>query len=1218
MRNFKKPAARTASSRTRNAIRGVSAVVASFALAVGLGTYPVEVSAQESVSPVETEPAETEQAVTVKREKNVDHITVKDPQGYVWDFGFKASLEDVFAIKRVGKGEIKEIRKVTIDGHEIEPEFYGFVNADKNNDKEADEQESYLAFDIQALYSVPPRLVEFEVETTDEAEYSVAEADEVPSKKELKESGFGMKASETIAEESTESEADTNAPEEADALELSPESTNGGRLRAAQPGPVYGQPGVYDQELSLSNPQPKFLNGNPELGMTVNETGEWRMTRFAIKKDRNDSNTKSITGPVRIRVVRNGTTVVDRTFEDLYEKEWNWNSLNKSYDTEFQLIPKVTDLYFQGGDIIIFNPVAPPNGTYAVQIWGQDMDNESQGHRVNVTGNGVELSEQKTEGEDPYKTTFTVKENSLFENAHLTLSPSARLEDVYFELPIEGLGDGVTLEHEVKTYSDRVEITWFPTKDGQRLSSVKVAKDSQVVLRTSYRSEPTRSEDLVINGSRDKDWVIEPEPGLPIAPIEEKDVPPVTPSGEKCTQRDTKPDSRQPARSLTASEALYGTRRFVVASPNSSKDRISSQLYLQVQDETGNYKTHEVGPKSGWVYNAIAYNDKDNYIYAISEPRTVDSVGHIEDPCFPAGHLLQINPYTGEVFDLGRVQGFLGELPEHASKVGEYSNDLGSGINAGTFDSNGKYWVAASSSWGAGRLYEVDLDRLTATSKNKFPAKQAAATPWSIGQNYRTVSEDIVALSDAPNYAWGIQSGWANPSTPQKIWLERINLSTGKVDRIDITNLTMPSGQTLFGFLGNPNKAPVWGQGWAESGDTLAFGLGGSSSKGGVSQIVEIKVGNAAASIGSVKPRIVGTRTAPSSYNTDGTSAIAPDTVPEPVDPLVEKDAVEDHAIANGDGTYNLKYTITVTNPDKNMGAIYDEVVDKPEFPNSVKILKTSWTKTDEFGRKAGSGIQQGAGPFKLAGYAEIQPAGTKQFGQTSNGKHVFEVEMQVAIDANAAAPKTGECKPGQGFFNTAIVGNKEDDGCVPYPEEGTDTVRLHLAKISSDDLNKENVLAEAEKLKTAEFELRTLDNEGNETGVATKLTLNQETGTFSSEELKPGHYRLVETKAPESYSLLTKPIDFRVSVSGQGKDVKADITFDDPEGIELIAQEVDYSKAPSQWNLSSKDVVMTVANVFQGDLPKTGGVGLWVPTLVGLTIIGLGVLLATRRRQLS
>ncbi|QYH19211.1 hypothetical protein JKI95_08305 [Corynebacterium aquatimens] len=166
--------------RAGGRLRGVSAAVLSAALVVGSGAYPAEGAAQTQEGAATQAPAAT--PVNVTRTSGVDTVTVTDPTGEAWAFGAKASAEDIFALKRVGAGEIEEILSITADGKELAPEFYGYVNTAKGG---------YLAFDLDALDQVPPRGVTIEARTSGDAAYSVAESVEVPSARELSASGYG-------------------------------------------------------------------------------------------------------------------------------------------------------------------------------------------------------------------------------------------------------------------------------------------------------------------------------------------------------------------------------------------------------------------------------------------------------------------------------------------------------------------------------------------------------------------------------------------------------------------------------------------------------------------------------------------------------------------------------------------------------------------------------------------------------------------------------------------------------------------------------------------------------------------------------------------------------------------------------------------------------------------------------------------------------------------
>lgn len=516
MRNIMKPAA-TASSRTRRSVRGVAAVVASLALAAGLGSYPVdaqegvEVTAQTEapVNPsvstypvsVPAEPAPNalvtnvrssiarvtgaqqateatkapsadRSAVTWTREDDTDYITVNDPEGEAWEFGGKASDEDIFALKRGGKGEVTDVISITADGRRLESYDYGYFNSAEG---------SFVAFNLNALHTIPPQVVEIEARATGVGEYSIAESDEVPTAGQLEASGYG---------EGRGADSD--------------EATD---FRAAPPGQFPNHPGVYDQEFLLSKPEVSWVNGNPEIKAKVHESGNWQVTRFAIKKDRDDSNTKDIAGPVRVRVIRDGNQVIEGNFNfaGRNQRVWQRNALGKSFDTEFYLYPEVTDLVIKGGDTIIFNPVGPPSGTYDLQVWGQrqpsdpEQPSPSDKNRFAVEGQGgIELEPAKTTqvATKPltFKTTSTVENDAKFSRAVMRVNaPNSILAIEKYNIEADKFEPGVTFGRRVISQSkDYVEFEVFPLKDGERVESVNMPKGATFTMTTSFSDNPSR------------------------------------------------------------------------------------------------------------------------------------------------------------------------------------------------------------------------------------------------------------------------------------------------------------------------------------------------------------------------------------------------------------------------------------------------------------------------------------------------------------------------------------------------------------------------------------------------------------------------------------------------------------------------------------------------------------------------------------------------------
>ena len=164
--------------------------------------------------------------------------------------------------------------------------------------------------------------------------------------------------------------------------------------------------------------------------------------------------------------------------------------------------------------------------------------------------------------------------------------------------------------------------------------------------------------------------------------------------------------------------------------------------------------------------------------------------------------------------------------------------------------------------------------------------------------------------------------------------------------------------------------------------------------------------------------------------------------------------------------------------------------------------------------------------------------------------------------------------------------------------------------KISSEDFEGELPKPE-NRLEGAEFTLEKL-GDGEHVVDRKLLDFSEEFGFYRADDLEVGNYRLIETKSPvvdgNVYSLLVKPILFSVTM----KDGKAAVVID--QDSEVIAKQVNNESAPSTWGLTSTDAVLTVANVRQGDLPKTGGTGLQLPILLGGALIAAGALVGRRK----
>lgn len=111
------------------------------------------------------------EGVSVTRRDGVDTITVHDPEGELWQWGGKASREDIFALKANVK--ITEVLSVTADGRELEDKAFGWTNTRSG---------AFIGFDLQALHTIPPVELVVEAKTEREGDYEIAESDEVPAR----------------------------------------------------------------------------------------------------------------------------------------------------------------------------------------------------------------------------------------------------------------------------------------------------------------------------------------------------------------------------------------------------------------------------------------------------------------------------------------------------------------------------------------------------------------------------------------------------------------------------------------------------------------------------------------------------------------------------------------------------------------------------------------------------------------------------------------------------------------------------------------------------------------------------------------------------------------------------------------------------------------------------------------------------------------------------
>jgi len=343
------------------------------------------------------------------------------------------------------------------------------------------------------------------------------------------------------------------------------------------------------------------------------------------------------------------------------------------------------------------------------------------------------------------------------------------------------------------------------------------------------------------------------------------------PEPEQCKE-DTTVEPRQPKRELTAEEYSDGSPVYVVTSEPKDLRRDTSILSRQVNHGRD---FRSVGEKSPWVYNALAFNTNDNWLYAVSQKRGLNG-----DPCYPAGNLLQINPATGEVHNLGPIR-----APGSSGTPFESEADRDF-LNAGVYTSEG-FFVGNASTSGTRHLYKIDPDKLTADRTLS---------------NAESFAEDWAVLPQAQKYMWGFRS---KAKAGDRLILERIDTQTGAIKTWDLTGIKTLDGRTIS------NPSASWGKAWTYSNGNLGFGSG---SKDANQLGFELKITNPDSD--SPTFELVNIMdNLPASFNTDAASDLVPPP-PELQSNIAVKKQRSETKVVNGE--VRTFWTISVENTTDN------------------------------------------------------------------------------------------------------------------------------------------------------------------------------------------------------------------------------------------------------------------------------------------------------------
>ena len=1181
MRNFIKPAG----SPARHRARGLAAVFASVALAAGLGAYPAvqaeeptaandivtddaglptyswmedgtpsssatpsapaAAPASKPASASASKPAEapaTANPVTVERKGDVDRITINDPEGEAWEFGGKASKENIFALKREGKGEIKEVLSVTADGRKLEPYDYGYVNAKDGG---------FVAFNLNALHTIPSQVVEIEVHTTDAGEYAIAESDEVPSEAELAESGYGKGRPAEEAPKDGVRRASGELTWSAEQRLDSPIVGAGtgqfegltGTKRYIEVNPTGSFPGQANQDIRITRIVLKNIENNtlkPNLEWAIDKNGNEKYSGKGTPVKGSSGRDKGVemrffdpeTGATPVPgsfIIWSGSDKLKIATKDIPAWTSNVDTLKKRYEVEaygsFQIRkePETEE------------PAPEPEAS----VQGETTIGNATFRVVSKTDpkNPLTLSEVNTTGANPYKTTAMFDRRSEFTGAVVEVkAPNSVLAVEQYGFHIDMLESGVKLGRKVlHASSDSVTFEVFPIKDGKPVDSVLVEKGATLTAISRFSDRPgTIDTTITVKGTKyqpkapdtkpitrpsDEKWLVErlPNPklvekcGLKVAIVADLS------TSLKYADTDGFDASRQAATTMV--DALAGTPTEVGiyhfgTFAGTDTDAIS------VQNQEGVETVKNAIKKWNWNEN----NSATNWEGGLKEVqnKNYDVVYFITDG-----------------------------MPTWDETGWQPLKNKNGGPPTGAF------------------VQETSLNQAIIAA-NTLKAAGTRVVPIMVDLKLKagnTVERDYVLRDALPNGAEGsLKAGrirfQREKAVPSKEWE---NLKPAVYDEPGgniIVNIEEAQKRNYWTFYRNGDKKPDV----TDNQDAWTRGL---------REVRQMGV--------------------------DISDEEAPIRLSDYGQLSAQLTKIADELKTNCAGTFTVQKRIVKPNGE-------------------VEIERAEgW----EFAVDAGDNVlDEGSGELKSQSTRKTGADGEVRWRTLNDESAKFSVvetrkdpyRIFPRDDANAVC-SIRDTADSETSFNLPIASNKEDGINVDIPgyshvtcvfdnyEPKDEFVKLELKKLDATDKS---------VLSNAKFEVRS-EREGDG---PFEVTWDESSRTYKTEaKLVTGKpYFLVETQAPtkdgQQYSLLVAPVEFQI-VSSEGGGYTVQVRDGQGWTSELVGAGL-WTERPNKFDAATG--YLQVANVRQGNLPKTGGMGVQLPILLGGALIAAGALIGRRK----
>lgn len=1138
-------------------VRAVALATASF-VAFGSGAFGIAgAEPTDGVAEVTTATPEATVAgpISVERTGNVDIVTVDDPEGEAWEWGGKASLEDVFALRYEGKGEIKKVVKIVADGRTLAPELVGFVNGDNGN---------YVAFSLQALYQVPPQKVVLTVETTKPGEYTIADSKDVPAQADLAASGYV-------------------APN-IDEMNSVMESLG---FRAASQSNSVRQVRLKDWS-SMTRLSGASGGKGPRVRLRVNIGGtngrtNLYLTELVLRHWDSSSNTRyGLEGPITVKKNGGRNSWDTCTINNPQVNAKRANGTNQEISIDLSSCSTDLAVWEAGTDYLEVEFNGPssgnPQGDYTVELYANTQPNTMDIGEVKEWDSVLDGDAVKMTASQGDTSIVTIKRTLAKGQEYLSGPVIGKVQSQNgYDLDSSVLEPELVITgpngREIYRQSGKVDY-------GQPISPVReTAGGGNGWAGASFAGAenltvPAGSTIEIKLGFKKKGTVTDSSVQSPVGPGT------VTFEGwKKPTGKCGAVVPRKGPRELTADEKAYGTSVYVAYSPSArgTGSRTSTRLARQIQGQ----ENFDDISESRWVYNALSYNQNDNWLYAVSQVHSAAT-----ENC-PAGRLLQIDPASGDVYNIGEITGggvFTIAQPWDTDGDRDF-------LNTGWFqytegDSADILWVANSSTSGTRKPYPIYLPSVG--SKNP---KARYDLGWGGFFRSKVYSEDHATLfgetdqesTELSRYAWGVMSKAGLKErgfSETDIVIERWDSQTQRSRFFKIDNPRTVGGKEI-------PTGKTWGKAWTYGNGNLGFGTGG---EGADNRAIQIEVTDPASDNPTFKIISV-IDNAPASYNTDATSN-APLDVP-PTDLAIKKvglnrtdggdhkDMLETMKQANddADGTKARYWAVTVT--------------------NNSQGVSSGFTVTDK--------LPSNFDPKRVLTFSE-GPDAVDQYNV-----YYTSADSPAYIEWNSPSLKAGESRnfylsaplrPGkQCVPNTVrVVGNEKDD----KEENNIDKDHcpgavIELAKIDAADVDKlgDGVPEKGNLLEGSKFEVQKLVN-GK---VAETYELEADKDGFQklkdNAQLDAGNYVIVERQAPQGYQLLLEPLRFNV-VEKDGSLVVEPVQAQQTGLVKIM--------------LKGDAYLFVVGNIRQGELPKTGGIGVWTQAAVSLLIIGGGILLARRR----